>query len=125
MFSLSIVFATQSWRLLYQKDENAKRDYDLVTAVLAADKTTGFNAHSTITLVDDYGQTIFIKAESLHGVMFENLDQTKMANIEYALHGARTQAAAQQRAEGDPALRAGRAPHGPAIISPMGNGRMG
>ena len=124
MFSLSVIFATQSLRLLYQKEESARRDFDLVQAAMKRDKTTQFSAHDAIELTDDFGQKLQVKADSLHGQMFEDLERTKLANIEYALHGARTQAGAQRAAEADPTLRATRMGQGPAIISPMGNGRL-
>lgn len=124
MFSISVLVANQSLRMLYQKEENAQRDFNLIQAAMKRDKTTQFSAHDTIDLVDDFGQKLQVRADSLHGQMFEDLERTKLANIEYALHGARTQAGAQRAAESDPALRATRAVQGPSIISPMGNGRL-
>ena len=120
--SLSVVFGSMSWRLLYSKEENATRDYSALTSAILKDKTQQFTAHVSIELVDDFGQKICINTNSLHGCMLEDLDKTKLGNVEFALHGARANADAQKRAESDPALRAARNPSHMPLISPMGNG---
>lgn len=54
--------------------------------------------------------------------MVEDMDKTKMAHIEMALHQARTQIAGNKAAEADPAIRTASMMRGPAVINPMGNG---
>lgn len=124
MYSLSIVFGSVSWRLLYSKEENAFRDYNSVTGAILKDKTQQFTAHISVELVDDFGQKICVSTNSLHGCMLEDLDKTRVGNVEFALHGLRANVDAQKRAESDPMLRASRNMQHTPIISPMGNGRL-
>lgn len=124
MYSLSIVLGSMSWRLLYTKEENARRDFQLVQSAISRDKTMQFSAHDKIDLTDDYGQEMTANARSLHGAMLEDLDKTKVGNVEFALHGARANVDAQKRAESDPVLRSSRTMQHAPIISPMGNGRL-
>ena len=113
MFCINVALGSTSWRLLFRDEENA----------IAVGKMLEFhdNNELSVCVEDDFGQRLLAKFDSMHGVMFEDLDQTKMAHIEMALHQARTQNAAQKMAATDPSLRAG-SNAGPAIISPMSNG---
>ena len=120
MFSISIAFGNANWRLLFKTEEKAEKAYSELTS--PPDKTTHFNPEDRIACIDDFGQRIFLKPSAIQGLMFENLDESKLANIEYGLHNAKTQAAFQQRAQSDPTLRGIRQAQGPGIISPMGNG---
>jgi len=52
--------------------------------------------------------------------MLENLDESQLAYIEMALHQARVQAKANERAQSDSVLR--NAKRGPAVITPGMNG---
>jgi hypothetical protein len=69
---------------------------------------------------DDFGQRATFVRSAIVAVMFEDLDASKVASVEMALHNARTQASAEQRAAADPTLRAARSNGrgGPAIVSP-------
>ena len=122
MYAISISFGPvgTTWRLLFEKEEKAVQQYELVT--LHNDKTHSFHPNDTVVLEDDYGQKVFFKHAGVHAVILENLDKSKLASVEMALHNARTQASAQQRAGADPTLRAATMTQ-PAVISPMGNGR--
>lgn len=113
MFCINVALGSTSWRLLFREEKNAETAFELLNP------TVGFPKQ----IRDDFGQKLLLASDgSVHAVMFEDLDQTKMAHIEMALHQARTQNAAQKMAATDPALRAGSNQAGPAIISPMPNG---
>lgn len=122
MFSLSISFGPigTTWRLLYKTEEKAFEHFAFANS--PKDKTVDFNGDERIRLEDDFGQIASFKRDALHGIMLENLDQSKLGNIEMALHNAHVQAEGQSRAENDPALRS--RVRGPSVISPIGgNGR--
>ena len=113
MFCINVALGSTSWRLLFRDEEKANETFGFINAP----------REDGIIVCDDFGQRLsLLNHKSVHGVMFEDLDQTKAAHIEMALHQARTQNAAQKLAASDPALRAGATNAGPAIISPMGNG---
>lgn len=54
--------------------------------------------------------------------MLEDLEASKLAHVEHQMHVWHVQAQSQQRAMGDPVLRASAARQGPAVITPQGNG---
>lgn len=113
MYCINVALGSTSWRLLFRDEANAKICFDILDSRNGTD----------LQLKDDFGQVLVVHVDSMHGVMFEDLDQTKLAHIEMALHQARTQNQAQKAAQSDPMLRAGAHPAGgPAIINPMGNG---
>lgn len=106
MFCLNVALGNTSWRLLYKTEQGALAAVALL------------NVSDIAKLMDDFGQSLEVKQASIHGHMLEDLDKTKMAHVEMALHQQRTQITAQKMAETDPGLRAARHP-GPAIIEPM------
>jgi len=115
MFCLNIALGSTSWRLLYREEEKARMAY------IAA---SHFAPMNRVNLQDDFGQTFAGKCNDIHGVMLEDMDQTKMAHVEMALHQARTQSLATKMAQTDQTLKADSMARGPAIIAPMsGNGR--
>lgn len=120
MFSVSVAFGNQAWRLLFRTAEPAEKTFESLTQK----KTDHFNLPEHIELQDDFGQRATIMRGSIHGVMLEDLDQSKVATVELMLHNTRTQVSAQQRAGSDPAIRSAQMSSGPAIISPIGNGRL-
>ena len=121
MFAITIAFGTQSWRLLYKTQEKAEEHYKIATSPV--DKTQHFNVGTWLELIDDFGQRACVSLGAIAGVMLENLDESKVGNIEMGLHNQRTQVSFQQRAEQDPTIRAAAAVRSP-ILSPMGpNGR--
>ena len=104
MFSLTIIFGTSPnpWVLLFKPKEAAEAAMD---AYRVNGKTTTWEG-SDFMAVDDFGQVAAINRTAIHGVLFEDLDQSKMVAIELGLHRARTQARAEQMASGDPILKA-------------------
>lgn len=121
MFAVTVAFGPQSWRLLYKTQEAAERCWMQLTS--PADRTQTFNGATHGSFQDDFGQRAYFKLADIAGVMLENLDESKLGSIEFGLHQQRTQVSFQQRAESDPTIRAAASMRGPAILSPMSNGR--
>lgn len=116
MFSLTIVFGPgpTAWQLLFKTQEMARAATKLIY-----EKTTD-------AVEDDFGHTCIVSGE-IHGLVLEDLEVSKMGHIELALHQARTQAKAHMMGNADPALKAAGLMNpsqgGPAMLSPMYNGR--
>lgn len=108
MHSLTVLVGPASWRFLFRSKEHAEHFKNFKTD------------HPTQDLVidDDFGQHAEIKAMAIHGIMIEDLDQTKLVAVEMMLHDARIRASAQQRAQSDTQLRATQ--RGPQVLTPMG-----
>ena len=115
MWCLSLNVGPVVWSLMYRTEES------LLKAVAPFENTLNATPNNRYSLIDDFGHRAMIKESSLHGWMIEDWNKTKIAQVEHALHQARTQADAQKAAYSDPALRA--VAQGPSVISPMGNGR--
>ena len=116
MFCLNIALGNTSWRLLFKEEIMARDALDKLevskTSLAPCDRVS-----------DDFGQE-FSGGAGIIGLMLEDLDQTKMAHVEMALHQARTQSLATKMAQTDQTLKADSMVRGPAIIAPMGgNGR--
>jgi hypothetical protein len=113
MFSLTIVFGPgpMVWTLMFKTEERVREEL----ANWAINKTP---------LIDDFGQECVISADIMHGYMVENLEQSKLAHIERALHQARTQAKGAEIADSDPVLAQARrrAQGGMPIMQPMPTG---
>lgn len=115
MFSLSIAIGAMSWRMLYQDEEKAKAAYTALK-------------DTTVPLVeisDEYGQVGTFKTamNGLPAVMLEDMEKSKMAEIDLALHRQKLQMLAQKMAAADPAIRAANMSAGLQPLSPMGNGQ--
>ena len=113
MYSLSIAIGMMSWRMLYQDEEKARAAY----AVLK-DTTV-----PTVEITDDYGQTGTFKPTACPAIMLEDMDKSKMAEVDIALHRQKTQMLAQKMAAADPAIRAASMGAGLSQLTPMGNGQ--
>lgn len=117
MFCINIALGNTSWRLLFKDGEKARESFNYLFPPMAGEKTC-------VQLTDDFGQQLALKLSAIHGAMLENMDETKMAHIEVALHQARTQNAAQRAAQSDPSLKSPMIGGGPAVLTPgMNNGR--
>jgi len=110
MFIINVALGNTSWRLLFKDEVGLGKG---VTAL-----TSG---RPNIEVDDDFGQTLSAKANSIHGFMLEDMDKTKMAHVEMALHQARTQGLATKMAQHDPALKA-QSNMSPNVLNPMGSG---
>lgn len=116
MFLLTIVFGTSPvpWGFLFKEEEKAQQAFDHVVLC----KQT---PDSRIGIEDDFGQKASLDTDKIQGFMLEDMEKSKLANIERGLHQARTQAKAQQQAQQDPVLRAAQlGAASPAVLSPMG-----
>jgi len=108
MFSLTIVFGPgpMVWTLMYKEREKAENH----RAQLAGS--------NSVILVDDFGQEATFFGDPVNGVMLEDLEQSKLAHIERALHQARTKIKADEMAMADPAMRAAAQRHQSPILQP-------
>lgn len=125
MFSLTISFGPgpTMWTLMWRDKEKADAAYDNYAHGVPVNIE---NDSLVLDLTDDFGQRARIHRADIHGVMLEDMDQSKLAHIERALHQARTQAKGQEMASADSTLRAAAARQagGPSILTPgiPGNG---
>ena len=109
MFAVNIALGSTVWRLLFKDEDKAKAALKI------------FNDRiEPIQAEDEFGQLCCLERDAIHGVMFEDLDKAKMANVELFLHQQRVQAMAQKAAQSDPGLRANSLMNGPAMLNPMG-----
>lgn len=98
MHSLTIWFGhgtTTAIRLLYKDAAKAKE----------ALQTTALRTDAPVMVVDSYGQQFVATGNEIIATLLEDLDESKVGTIEYALHNARIQAQANLRAQNDPAIK--------------------
>jgi hypothetical protein len=112
MYLITIAVAPVAWPLMFQTKEKAEAAFEALHP-----NTPGY----FVSIADDFGQIVRISTQNIGAVMFEDLDQSRNAHIERALHEGRLRANLQTRAKADPVLRHAQM-SGPAMISPMGNG---
>lgn len=115
MFIINVALGNTSWRLLFKEEEKARETFIFINS-----SPDDFR----LRLEDDFGQTFSGYRHNIHGVMLEDMDKTKMAHVEMALHQARTQNLATRMAQHDPALKANSTMGGPSVLNPVGNGFM-
>jgi hypothetical protein len=123
MFSLTIVFGPgpMVWTLMFKNQE---------AALGAADTISKAPLEEVVAIHDEFGQACEIGKCNIYGFMVENLEQSKLAHIERALHQARTKVKADELAQADPVIRSAATRQGGAILQPampgmpFQNGRM-
>ena len=108
MHSITVIVGPATLRFLFKSKEKAETFKNFKTDHPTQD----------LHIDDDFSQHGEFKATSIHGVLIEDMDVSKLAAVEIMLHNTRIQAAAQQRAQSDPGLHAAR--QGPRVLSPMG-----
>ena len=110
MFSLTIVFGPgpMVWTLMFKTAEVAISNKNKLDA----------DAEGNIDLVDDFGQSCSIRSEEIHGWMLEDLEQSKLAHIERALHQTRVKVKADEMARADPVIRAAAMQGNSPILQP-------
>lgn len=110
MFSLTIVFGPgpMVWTLMFKTEDKLR----LELANWAMNKTP---------IIDDFGQECLVDADKIAGYMIEDMEQSRLAHIERALHQARTQAKGAEIADSDPVLKQARhrAQGGMPMIQPV------
>ena len=107
MYAVNIALGTTVWRLLFKTEENARATFEKLKDHL-----------NEMKVADDFGQELVINPGCVSGLMFEDLDQSKLANIELFLHQQRVQVAAQKAAQSDPGLKASSLMNGPSVLTP-------
>jgi hypothetical protein len=117
MFSLTIVFGPgpMVWTLMFKTEDKARLNVSTLNQSPLGQVTR---------FVDDFGQECDIITDELKGWMLEDMEQSKLAHIERALHQARTQAKGAEIADSDPVLAQARrrAQGGMPIMQPMPTG---
>ena len=117
MFCITVVFgnAPTPWALLFKN----KDTFDAATAAFKNPAAMTFNPDN-FCVSDDFGQTIDVKRSAVHAVMYEDMEQSKIAQIERGLHQTRTQIAAERAGQADPAISGfmRSRTQGPAVLSP-------
>ena len=108
MHSITVIVGSASLRFLFKSKEKAETFKNFKTDHPTQD----------LHIDDDFGQHGEFKATSIHGVLIEDMDVSKLAAVEIMLHNTRIQATAQHRAQSDSQLRS--AQQGPRVLSPMG-----
>lgn len=114
MFCINVALANTVWRLLFKDEARAVEASAELTAAWE------HNDGSLFSINDEFGQTMRLRADKIVGVMTEDLDKAKMANVELFLHQQRVQVMAQKAAQTDPGLRASAMMNGPRVLDPMG-----
>ena len=111
MFRLSVVFGKQdtNWAFLYKTKEAAQAVVDAHVA----------SPHTRWIIKDDFGQTASVPDANMASYMLEELDVSRMAAVEMALHQARIQAKAQEMAKTDPVLKTAMNSRGPSVLTPQ------
>ena len=118
MHAVTVFLGTGAWALLFKDEDRAKtivsqlRDYISLLNV------------QNVEIIDDFGQALMV-ATKPHGWLHEDLELSKLARVEFALHQQRTQVLAQKMASSDSTLRQAHMMNGPAIIDPVRSGRPG
>jgi hypothetical protein len=103
MYSLSVAVGSTVWRLLF-KTENACL------------KATALLSSELVKIEDDFGQKLIALPANIHGVLVEDMDQSKNAYIEMSLHQHKTSMEAQQKAQRMQGA------NGPAVLTPAMGG---
>ncbi len=108
MYNITVIVGTIPWSLMFKTKESAEVANDILS----------HREHEYVVVEDDFGHKLDARTLSISGFIFEDMEQTKMAHVERALHQTRLQHLAQRAAESDPMLRAGMMRGGPAILQP-------
>jgi hypothetical protein len=103
------------WTLMFKTEDKARLNVSTLNQSPLGQVTR---------FVDDFGQECDIITDELKGWMLEDMEQSKLAHIERALHQARTQAKGAEIADSDPVLAQARrrAQGGMPIMQPMPTG---
>jgi hypothetical protein len=109
--SITVIVGPASLRFLFRTKEKAE-----VFKNFKTDHPT-----QDLHIDDDFGQHAEFKALSIHGILIEDMDQSKLAAVELMLHNTRIQNTAQHRAQSDPGI----ARTGPRVLSPIPGGMNG
>lgn len=113
MYSVSVLYGSTSWLLMYREEATAKAAIAILNSTPAP--ATGIQMPGDREVSDDFGQTIYMTTRPT-AVMFEDMEKSKLLHVEHHIHRAHIQQDVIKRAETDQALRA--RSQGPAILTP-------
>lgn len=115
MYSMTVLFGASPvpWMLLFKSEaalQAVRGSYEMSPP------------GSEMRLRDDYGQELHINKNSIHGVLFEDMTQSRLAHIERALHQDRMNIEANNLRKADPAIAGFMRAQGqsPGVITPFG-----
>jgi hypothetical protein len=120
MYSLTIHFGPNAvaWALLFKNDEKARDAFNAYVE-FKVNGTSGILIGS-----DDFGQNYAIPFDEIHGMCFEDLDQTEGARIQRSLAEERCKVKLMTAAKSDPVIgEAIRRSQGAPVLTPMGGFR--
>jgi hypothetical protein len=109
MFSLAISFGPQGqiWSLLFKEKQKPSEWQAAIS---------NRTAPPVVVIDDDFGQSVSVVVESVHGVLMQDLDQMIESRIQHSLNDAKAQARYNARIKTDPEIRA--LQNGPAVLTP-------
>jgi hypothetical protein len=99
---------------MFHKEEDAHKIF--------AEVESARLAKTNVAFTDDFSQQASIDGSAIAGALIEDMEKSKMAHIERALHQARTNARTQVAARSDPVLKNIATMQGPPMLQPMPNG---
>jgi len=117
MFAVNVIIGSVCIPFMFRQEETARA----AASQLTHDPTQAFGMTRWISLVDDFGHELAVESKSISGFILEDMDKTKLAHVERALHQERTQRLVQKTAEADPGLRmsSSKLQNGPGILTPF------
>jgi hypothetical protein len=115
MFLISVVVGPTVFPLMFKQEETVR----VAAEHLSYNPGHAPSSSDWIAIIDDFGHTLSCPREKMGGFLLEDMDKSKLAHCERALHNQRTQNMAQKMAEADPALRMARGTNGPGVITPF------
>lgn len=121
MYSLTISFGPNAvaWALLFKDEEKAREAFNTYVDSKVIGASDGAMIGS-----DDFGQAYAIPFDEIHGVCFEDLDQTEAARIQRSLAEERCKVKLMAAAKTDPVIgEAIRRSQGAPVLTPMGGFR--
>jgi hypothetical protein len=115
MFLITVVVGPVVFPLMFKQEDKVRN----AEQVLNYNPGHAPSSSDWIHIEDDFGHRLACPREKMGGYICEDMDKSKLAHCERALHNQRTQNMAQKMAEADPALRISRGMNGPGVITPF------
>jgi hypothetical protein len=111
MHCITLIVGSLPFRFVFQKENTARE------LVAALEPGVG---NDYVLLADDFGQEFYGRRSSINGCILEDMEKSKLAHVEFALHQQRMQNLAQKMASADPGLRS--MSNGPGVVTPFPRG---
>jgi hypothetical protein len=109
MFAITLIIGQMPFSMMWRTEKAAQSAVDLLTPKFESPQD------EWLKFSDDFGHSVGVPRSNVKGYIFEDMDQTKLAHCERALHQQKTQNLAQKMAEADPGIRASRMVNGPML----------